>query len=325
MTILEPCAGDEKLGRASDGSDRGHLQVNVVSPNVDIRQRVAAIWRYRELLVGMTRKELRVQYKDSVLGFLWSLLNPATTLIVYYVVFQIILKSGIPYFAIYLISGNIVWNFFSSSVAAACGSVVGNASIIKKVAFPREIPALAVVGSSLMQMGFQSIVMVLFLVGFWRGPAVAYLPLLIPALLAIIVLAAALGILFAAVNVRMRDMSHLLGVALQVWFWACPIVYQYRLVRDRVLHNHSAFVHVLFILYRLNPVTPIVLTFQRAIYGVTSPYSSTVKHTVAILPDHAGLWWYLWQDLAVLGFALALMVVALRVFARAEGNFAEEL
>jgi ABC-2 type transport system permease protein len=325
MTILEPRAGEEKLGRAGDGSDRGHLQVNVVSPNVDIRQRVAAIWRYRELLVGMTRKELRVQYKDSVLGFLWSLLNPATTLIVYYVVFQIILKSGIPYFAIYLISGNIVWNFFSSSVAAACGSVVGNASIIKKVAFPREIPALAVVGSSLMQMGFQSIVMVLFLVGFWRGPAVAYLPLLIPALLAIIVLAAALGILFAAINVRMRDMSHLLGVALQVWFWACPIVYQYRLVRDRVLLNHSAFVHALFILYRLNPVTPIVLTFQRAIYGVTSPYSSTVKHNVAILPDHAGLWWYLWQDLAVLGFALALMVVALRVFARAEGNFAEEL
>jgi ABC-2 type transport system permease protein len=325
VTILDRPTGDQHYDRAGDGSSRGHLQVNVVSPTVNLRQRVVSIWRYRELLLGMTRKELRVQYKDSVLGFLWSMLNPATTLLVYYVVFQIILKSGIPRFAIYLISGQIVWNFFSSSIAAACGSVVGNAAIIKKVAFPREIPALASVGSNLVQMGFQSIVLVVFLIAFWRGPAVAYLPLLSPALVALIVLAAAFGILFAAVNVRMRDMSHLLGVALQVWFWACPIVYQYRLVRDRVMHSHSEFVHVLFVVYRLNPVTPIVLTFQRAIYGVTSPYSSTTKKPIAILPDHAGLWWYLWQDLLVLAFAIALLTVAMHVFARAEGNFAEEL
>ena len=85
---------------------------------------------------GLTRKELKVKYKNSILGFLWSLLNPATILLVYYVVFQLILKNGIPYFAIYLISGILVWNVFSSGLTGACISVVNNASLVKKVAFP---------------------------------------------------------------------------------------------------------------------------------------------------------------------------------------------
>lgn len=325
MTAVEPRA--EAPGTARNPDDaHDRLQVNIVSPKVDLRQRVTAIWRYRELLVGMTRKELRVQYKDSVLGFLWSMLNPATSLLVYFIVFQIILKNGIPRFAIYLMSGQLVWNFFSGALAGACGSVVGAAGIIKKVAFPREIPALSVVGSTLVQMGFQSIVLVAFLLAFRRGPALEYLPLVVPALLALLVLACALGVLFAAVNVRMRDMTHLLGVGLQVWFWACPIVYQYRLVRDRVLHSHSAFVHALFVVYRLNPITPIVLTFQRAIYSVTSPPGTSAPHApVHILPDHAGPWWYLWQDLLVLGAGAVLLVLALKVFGRAEGNFADEL
>jgi ABC-2 type transport system permease protein len=298
-------------------------QLTVVAPRINLRQRVRAIWRYRELLLGMARKELRIQYKDSVLGFLWSMLNPATNLLVYFVVFQLILKNGVPHFAIYLMSGVLVWNFFSSSVAGACGSLVANSPIIKKVAFPREIPVLAQVGSALVQMGFQSIVLVVFLVAFRRGPAVAYLILLIPALIALILLATSMGLLFAALNVRMRDMQHLLGVALQVWFWATPIVYSYRLIRDRIQFHQSHFVW-LFVLYRLNPVTPIVLTFQRAIYGATSPIG-TGGHPVPVLPDHAGLWWYLWQLLAVIGFASALLVVALSVFGRLEGSFADEL
>lgn len=304
-------------------SRTAHKQLTIVSPKVNLRQRVGAIWRYRELLVGMTRKDLRVQYKDSILGFLWSLVAPAVNLIVYYIVFQVILKSGTPRFAIYLITGVLVWNFFSTALLGACSSLVSNAPIIQKVAFPREIPALSSVGSSLVQMGFQSIVLVVFLIAFRRGPAVAYLPLLIPALIALVLLATAAGLLFAALNVRMRDMSHLLGIALQVWFWATPIIYPYCLVRDRVQFHPTHF-EWLFVLYRLNPVTPIVLTFQRTLYASTSPRGAN-GIPVHILPDHAGLWWYSWQLLAVIGFSIALLLVALNVFARREGNFAEDL
>jgi ABC-2 type transport system permease protein len=297
--------------------------MRVVSSRVLFRQRIRDIWRYRELLVGMTRKELKVKYKNSILGFMWSLLNPATSLLVFFFVFQIVLKNGIPGFAVLLIAGILPWNLFSSALPAACGSVVGNAAIVKKVSFPRETLPLAAVGASLVHFFLQLIVLVVFLGVFRRGPAIAYLPLLIPALITVVLLSSALGVLLAAVNVHLRDMQHLLEIGIQVWFWATPIVYAYRTVADRFVGpGHK--LHWLFVLYRLNPMTPIVLTFQRALYGATSP-RGTGGHVVAILPDHAGPWWYLWQLLAVAAFSIALFAFALKVFGRLEGNFAEDL
>jgi ABC-2 type transport system permease protein len=297
--------------------------MHVVSAKVRLRQRIRDIWRYRELLVGMTRKELKVKYKNSIGGFLWSLLNPAAMLLTYYIVFQLILKNGIPYFAIYLIAGILVWNLFSSGLVGSCGSVVGNSGLVKKVAFPREILPLATVGAALIHFFLQTIVLVIFLVAFQRGPAVEYLPLVVPGLIALLLLTGALGVLLASINVKFRDMQHLLEVALLIWFWAVPIVYQYRLVRDRAATAHSAF-HLVYYPWRLNPVTPIVIAFQRALYGATSPKGASGA-PIAILPDHAGPWWYLWQLLLVIVFAIGLFVLAFKLFARMEGNFAEEL
>jgi ABC-2 type transport system permease protein len=164
---------------------------------------------------------------------------------------------------------------------------------------------------------------VIFLLAFQRGPAIEYLPLVVPGLIALLLFTGALGLLLSAINVKFRDMQHLLEVALLIWFWAVPIVYQYRLVRDRASTAHSAF-HLTYYLWRLNPVTPIVITFQRALYASTSP-KGTGGGRIPILPDHAGPWWYLWQLLLVVAFAIGLFVVAFKVFARMEGNFAEEL
>ncbi|MDQ1394278.1 MAG: type transport system permease protein [Acidimicrobiaceae bacterium] len=327
MTISGP-SGDT----TSDREERPQPPVRVVSARVSLAQRLRNIWLFRECLIGLTRKELKVKYKNSVLGFLWSFLNPATSLLVFYVVFQLVLRNGIPFFAIYLISGILVWNLFSVAVPQATVSIVANAPIVKKVAFPREILSFAAVLAALVHFFLQLIVLLVFLVIFKRQPAYAYLPLLIPALLALLMLSLALGVLLAAVNVKLRDVQHLVEIGLQVWFWATPIVYQYRLVRDNVISKvvagkvvpASGFKHAAFIAWRLNPVTPIVLTFQRAIYGQTSPVGTDGK-VVHVLPDHAGQWWYLWQLLAVIGFSFVLLAVALRVFGRLEGNFAEDL
>jgi ABC-2 type transport system permease protein len=297
--------------------------MRVVSARVPLGQRIRDIWQFRELLVGLTRKELKVKYKNSILGFLWSLLNPAAILLTYYVVFQLILKNGVPFFAIYLISGILVWNLFSSGLLGACTAVVGNAGLVKKVAFPREILPLATVGAALIHFFLQCIVLVVFLVAFQRGPAVAYLPLVIPGLAALLLLTASLGVLLSAINVKFRDMQHLLEIALTVWFWACPIVYQFRLVRDRAA-NPNSFFHWIYWVWRLNPVTPIVLTFQRALYGATSPKGAHGIR-VAILPDHASPWWYLWQIMIVAVVAVGLSAVSMKVFGRLEGNFAEDL
>ncbi|MDQ6617747.1 MAG: ABC transporter permease [Actinomycetota bacterium] len=320
-------------GASSDARDPDLQVVRVVSARVNLAQRARNIWRYRECLLALTRKELKVKYKNSVLGFLWSLLNPATSLLVFYVVFQLVLRNGIPFFAIYLISGILVWNLFSVALPQCTGSIVTNAPIVKKVAFPREILALASVAAALVHFFLQCIVLLVFLGIFHRQPDYAYLPLLLPALIALLLLTAGLGILLAAINVKLRDMQHLVDIGLQVWFWTTPIVYQYRLVRDnvtaRVVNGNlvpaaGGFKHLAFLLWRLNPVTPIVLTFQRAIYGQTSPVGADHK-IIHILPDHAGQWWYLWQLLVVIGFAMALLAFALMVFGRLEGNFAEDL
>ncbi|MGH9076829.1 MAG: ABC transporter permease [Acidimicrobiales bacterium] len=298
---------------------RAELPLRVITGSPPLRQQVRDIWSYRELLAAQTRKELKVRYKGSALGFFWSMLTPASTLGVYYVVFQILLKNGTPHFALFLASGILCFNMLTMALTVSVSAVVSHSAIVKKVSFPREILAIAPTGAATVHLGLQAVVVAAFLAAFRSGPAVAYLPLLVPAVVALTVFSAAVGLLLAAVNVRVRDMEHALQIALQVWFWATPILITYRRVRDSVLAGHSVLGHVLFVLYRLDPMTPIVLTFQRVIYAKTSPQG------VPVLPDQAGQWWYLWQLLAVIGFSCALFVVALKVFNRCQGSFAEEL
>lgn len=300
-------------------TDPGSKSLRVISTRRDLRTRFADLWRYRELLVGLVRTELKVKYKNSTLGFLWSMLNPALYLVVYYVVFQIILGSGIPNFPIFLLSGLLVWNLFFGGVAGACGSVVGGGALIKKIYFPREILPLASIGAALTHFFFQSIVLLLALVLFQYSVAWEYMPLLIPALLILLVLAAALGLFLSATNVYLRDTQHLLELVLLAWFWMTPIVYPFRLVSDR-----GGFLPEL---YMLNPVVWIVITFQRAIYNkveAVSVVNGKVQVT-NILPADVGFWYYA-SHLAVVGVvAGVLFMLAMIFFGRVDGNFAEEL
>ncbi|MGH9307651.1 MAG: ABC transporter permease [Acidimicrobiales bacterium] len=289
----------------------------MVAPRVSVSTRLVEIWNFRETLVGLIHKELKVKYKNSVLGFAWSMLNPAMYLGVYYFVFQVVLKNGIKNFAIYLLCGLVVWNLFSTAVPNAATAVVGNSSIVKKVAFPREILALASVGASLVFFFFQAVVLIIALGVFRFIPVLSYLWLIIPAMLALLVLAAALGVFLSAVNVYLRDVQHLLELFMVLWFWATPIVYPYRQIADRLSKDHLAW------LYLLNPVTCIVLVFQRALYGdVNSPKPG--GGIIHLLPTNGPLW-YLSLLLIVLVVSAALFIGALVVFGRLEGNFAEEL
>ncbi|MGH9072100.1 MAG: ABC transporter permease, partial [Acidimicrobiales bacterium] len=310
------------------------LPVRVVSADVSVVRRLRDMWNYRGLFLNLVRKELKVKYKNSALGFLWSLLNPAFTLLIYYFVFQIVLGSGIHGFAIFLMSGLVVYNLFNYATMNATGAVVNNATIVKKVPFPREILALASVGAGLVFFFFQAVVLVIALAVARYEPvlhALHYLPLVIPALVALLVLSAALAVFLAAINVYMRDTQHLIEIVVgAAWFWATPIVYSYeQIIRHFVNHHIPTWV------YLLNPLTDIVLTFQRAVYAQVyggSPGGAahslkpgaSLQKTAQILPA-TGEWWYLWHVLIVLGVGLILFVAALAVFGRLEGNFAEEL
>jgi ABC-2 type transport system permease protein len=296
---------------------RGVSEAHVVRPRTSVLERFKRIVAYRELLVGMTRKELKVKYKNSILGFAWSLLNPLLYLVVFYVAFQLILGTAVPGFPIFLLSGLLVWNLFSTGLAGACGSVVGNAGLVKKVAFPREILPLAAVGSMLVHFFLQSLVLFAVLALVRWDLAWTYVPLMPIALVALLLLTGAFGILLSAVNVYLRDTQHFLELALLAWFWMTPIVYGFETIQ-----NHAKWAVKV---YMLNPVIPIVLVFQRAIYARPDNPKVPVGS-----PGHAILPHWGWSGyMAYLGysFAVGILVFALAVwvFGRSEANFAEEL
>jgi ABC-2 type transport system permease protein len=269
-------------------------------------QRLAAVWRYRELLRNLVRKEIKIKYKNSFLGVIWTLLNPTLYLVVFTIVFEKLLDSQVPYFAIFFLSGLLAWNLFSTAVSGATGSIVGNAALVSKVWFPREILPLAAIGAALVHFFFQATVLLSALLLFGRAPDWALLPLIPVAMIVLLLVAAAFGVLLAAANVYLRDVQHLLELALVAWFWMSAIVYPFRLI-DQKLGDHSTLAFI-------NPVIPVVITFQKAIYN---PVDDTV-------PTY-GAGWYL-SVLAVTGvIAFISLLAALYVFGRLEDNFAEEI
>ena len=305
----------EAAGMSRVEARRGSM-TRVVTPTISVRKRLREIWLSRELLIYLVRTEIKVKYKNSVLGLVWSMVAPAMTLAIYFVVFSILLDNKMPNFVIYLFAGLLLWNLFQLGVLTGTGVVVNNAGIVKKVSFPREILALAAVGSACVFFFFQSIVMVIFMVILRSAPDPAYFPLVILALIAGVVLASGLAVLLSSVNVYLRDTQHLIEVVLTAWFWACPIVYQYQTVEAKLGPRGLTWI------YLLNPMTPLVLAFQRCLYN--KPIVTINGVLTPVLPQH-GYLWYAVLVAAVLVFGVVLFLVALATFGRLEGNFAEEL
>jgi ABC-2 type transport system permease protein len=276
---------------------------------------------YREILLNLVRKELKVKYTASVLGAVWSLLNPVVFLAVFSFV-VVVTGNALPHYPVYLLSGLLAWNLFSNSLLQGARSVVDNGNLVKKVYFPREILPLSSIGVTLVDFVLQSAVLLLFmLVTGYHFPlqAIWLYPLSIATLLAFTL---AMTLWVAGLNVRYRDVQHLLNLGLLVWFWLTPIVYQGALVQD-FLTKKSA---VLWNLFLLNPLATIVFGFQRALYGVVNPVI-TVKGkpvVVPVLPD-VSLAWLAGMLCLVLVGSLLLLAYTWRLFFHLSGDFAEEL
>ena len=307
MTLLDPAAGDTT--RRSPASQKAELRL--AGERRSVVQHLRDVWAYRELLKQLIRKELSVKYKKSVLGFLWSLLNPLFILFIYYLVFQVFLGTSIRAFPIWLLSGVLVWNLFSNALTAGTNAITNNSYLVGKVRFPREILPLAAVGAGFIDFLFQAAALTIFLVVFQWAPAWGWLWLLVPAMLAIMLLASGLAMLLSAVNVYARDTQHLLGLLITAWFWLTPILISYMQIAGK-LEEKGIPDWVLM----LNPVTPIVMAFQRAVYGHTS------SGDTLLLPD-VSQWIYLRNVGIILALGLFVFWLAVRVFDRAEGNFAE--
>jgi ABC-2 type transport system permease protein len=294
-------------------------EVRIVSARSNLSHRFVQLWRSRELVKNITRSDIKVKYKNSALGLLWSMVSPLMQLGIFWLVFGFILKNGYPKFVVFLFAGLIAWNFFNGALNTATGIIVERAGIVKKVAFPREILALSTVGAQVFYFAMQAVALAVVLILLGASPDWALLWLLVPALLALLVLASAFSVLLSALNVKLRDMRHLVEVAMQLWFWLTPIVYPYE-----KLAPHLGWLKWV---YLSNPVAPIVLTMQRVLYPHLVVHDTNPPPALKYLPvlptwgpaTYAGL------DCVVLVASIALLVLAVWIFGRLEGNFAEEL
>jgi ABC-2 type transport system permease protein len=228
----------------------------------------------------------------------------------------------VPDFPVFLLAGLLPWNLFSATLTTGARSVIDNANLVKKVSFPREILPLAAVGVALVDFVLQSAVLLLWIAVSGHGFQVAALWLYPLSLVTLLVLTTAMTLWAASLNVRYRDVQHLLNLGLLVWFWMTPIVYQGYLVQSKLVDIQIAGVSA-WNLYLLNPMASIVMGFQRALYGqqliVYPDGVSEPVLPVVSLPWLAGVLGL------VLAIGIALLYLCWRLFFRLSGDFAEEL
>ncbi|MGH2662229.1 MAG: ABC transporter permease [Actinomycetota bacterium] len=280
-------------------------------PRLKLLPRLRELWRSREILANLAKKERKAKYKSTALGAAWSMLNPLLYLVVFYVVFTVFLPSGIPVFPVYLLSGLLPWTLFSTGLAGATVSVTGNAQLVSKVAFAKEYLPLATIRAQTVNFFYQFAVLVVFVLVFGYPLIHKGLVLLPLAFVVLLLFVSAVGMATAAWNVRYRDMGYLVELLLLAWFWSTPIVYPAATVLDRLGPTGQ-------FLYLLNPMANIVLGFQRAVYGGVS------GEALRELP-RLGVTWYGARLLALGAVSLVILYLSWRLFFRNAGDFAEEL
>jgi ABC-2 type transport system permease protein len=282
---------------------------------------VAEIVRQRQLLRMLVGRDLKSRYKDSSLGFLWSLVRPLTMLLIYYVAIGQFLGAArqTPQFAIFVFTGLTLWALYSETITGGTDSILQNAGLIKKVYLPREIFPLAATGSALVNFGIQLGILIVATIVLGQVPWSADLLYAPAGILVALVFALAFAILLSALNVYLRDVRYLVEVALLVLFWASPIVYPWAFVAQTARDSGMDWIAWV---YLLNPVTIAILAFQRGLWIAGSQEAVIGGTTVAPQPWPPDL------DLRlIVAFIVGLvfLVVAQRVFSRLQGNFAQEI
>ena len=276
---------------------------------------LADVLRSRFLLKLLVRKELKVRYRGSVLGLLWSYVKPGVQFVVFYIALGVFLgleqsptnRAGVPNYAVYLFSGIVIINFFTEALGNAARSIVGNGGLIKKIYLPRELFPVASVWVSAVHFFPQLVVLVAacFIAG-WH-PNLLQLASAVGGFVVVALLATGLGLLFGAANVYFRDSENVVDMLLMVATWASPVMYSASMVQSKLGEAW-------YTIYQLNPITVGVEAFHYAFWA------STTAEAVGTTPHLLSLWLPL-----ALAFALLILFFGQLTFKRLEGRFAQEL
>jgi ABC-2 type transport system permease protein len=275
--------------------------------------------RWRFLLKLLVRKELRVRYRGSVLGLLWSYVKPGVQLLVFYVAMGkfLGLERTLPNFVIYLFAGIVVVNFFGEVFGNTTRSIVANSDLVKKIYLPRELFPVSSVWVAIVHLVPQSLVLVLAaLAAGWR-PGVTNIAGAVGALAIAGLFALGLGLVFGAVNVLFRDAENIVDLVLMMATWLSPVLYTFSQVSDTVAKDGLP--RWLLTAYQANPLTAAV---ELAHYGFWVPTNGVAQAFPSgqTMPDNFAAW-----GLVGLVASLLSIVVGQLVFRRLEGRFAQEL
>lgn len=261
---------------------------------------IQVIIQYRELLFNLIKRELKSRYKGSTLGFLWSILNPLFLAVIYFVFLRLLVGRGVSTEEI--IVGIFAWQFTAQSISGGMTCITGNATLIKKVFFPRIVLPLSVIAGNLINFLLTLVVQTILLIAIllWKGSMLSVgifaLPIVI---LYQTIFNLSLILLVSAANVYFRDIQHLVNLFLTAWFFMTPAMYSLTFIQpffERIpwLAN----------IYFLNPMASII-TGYRAL----------------LLPESVAIW--PWGAVVGLFCPLIILIVAFRVFQHAQRNFAD--
>ncbi len=251
------------------------------------------LYNYRELIKTSVKKDIGGKYKHSFLGVLWSFINPLLQIAVYAIIFPLIMRNNIENYTVFMVCGLIPWNYFSTTINRSSFVMIENGNIIKKVFFPREILPLSIVASE----GINFIISTIIIIGFVLGSGMGLSPLalLYPVLLIIqFIMLLGISLFVSSITVYFRDLQHFLGVLLQLFFYATPIVY----ATSQIPSEYQW-------ILKLNPMTYLIEGYRDIFYNKSIP------------------------DMKMLGIVLLISimncVIGYIVFNKLQKKFAEEL
>lgn len=224
------------------------------------RQWLTEIWSYREFMRNLVVRDLKVRYRNSILGFFWSLLNPLLMMVVFTLVFRVLLNNDQPLYPVFILVALLPWNFNVSSVAGSVNSIVGNGHLVKRVYFPREILPISLVMSNLVNLllALPMLFLIKLVLGSPFGPYILLLPLV---LLLQTVFLIGVTLFVSSLNVYYRDTEVIVDVLLLAWFFLSPIVYDIRMLSE----TYSQ------LLYWVNPMASLISTYRLILYDNALP------------------------------------------------------
>jgi lipopolysaccharide transport system permease protein len=253
------------------------------------------LWSWRELFFFIAWRDVKVRYKQAVLGALWAIIKPVALMIVFTLFFGIIFatpSSGVPR-PVFIFSGVLLWVFLAETVSSASNSLLKDRHILEKLYFPRVILPLAALVSPLVDYAFGLLALAVMMI--FYGVPFIWTALLVPVFVALVLfLATAVGVWFSALNLQFTDFRHITPLVIQVWFYSTPIFYPVSVIPDA----WQAY-------YRANPMVGIVEGMRWALFGTEPPNVRTM--VMALLPF------------------LLVLLGGVFYFSRHESSFAENL